>query len=158
MFLLMTRTNQPRVHNGRPGNSSCLRDELSPRRLRKNCVSDLKIKKKKTAIVSSHRKLALSEALQFRLEEEESVKTQTVGLGVDVGTFWIDTRRRVGIYKRVFFHFFQRAAPHTPHTPHTNTIQHQHNITHNITRRQTQTQRERERDRDIRQRKREKGR
>ena len=37
-------------------------------------------------------------------------------------TFWIDRRRRVGIYTRVLPRFFQRAAPHTPHT---NTTQRQ---------------------------------
>ena len=38
---------------------------------------------KKTAIVSSHQKLALSVALQLG-SQKEAVKTQTVGLGVDV--------------------------------------------------------------------------
>ena len=38
---------------------------------------------KKTAIVSSHRKLALSVARQLGLQKE-AVQTQTVGLGVDV--------------------------------------------------------------------------
>ena len=46
MFLLMTRTNQPRLHQRRPGNSSWLRDELPPRRPRKTCVSNLQIKRR----------------------------------------------------------------------------------------------------------------
>ena len=58
---------------------------------------------KKTAIVSSHRKLALSEAHHLGMQEE-SVKTQTVGLGVDVtagkARAATTTRRRKRMRKR----------------------------------------------------------
>ena len=81
MSSLTTHTSQPREHQGRPKDSLWLLDEPSPRKPRNNCVSVLQTKK--TAIVSSHQKLALSVARQLGLQKE-AVQTQTVGLGVDV--------------------------------------------------------------------------
>ena len=81
MSSLATHTSQPREHEGRPGNSLWLLDELSQRKPRNTCVSVLQTQT--TAVVSSHRKLALSVARQLGLQKE-AVQIQTVGLGVDV--------------------------------------------------------------------------
>ena len=81
-FSLTTRTSRRKAHHVKPGNSSALRGELSPMKLRNTSVSTLQ--KRKQPLSSSHRKLALSVARHLGLQAE-SVKTQTVGLGVDVG-------------------------------------------------------------------------
>ena len=81
MSSLTTRTGQPREHQGRPGNSHCgcwtNLHRGSPETLACPFCS------KKTAIVSSHQKLALSVARQLELQKE-AVQPQTFGLEVDV--------------------------------------------------------------------------